>query len=84
MVEHLLRWRKQLRQQMTWNDVADGIGRMTDQPPDSDRYLRPAVNILGEKFVEEMRGPLPHPARGSATKASGRWRGDPNNSSSST
>jgi hypothetical protein len=35
---------------------------MTDQPPDSDLYLRPAVKILGEKFVEEMRAhrfPIP-------------------------
>jgi hypothetical protein len=62
MVTHLQRWRKKMGEHMTWNDVADGIGRMTDQPPDSDLYLRPAVKILGEKFVEEMRAhrfPIP-------------------------
>jgi hypothetical protein len=40
---------------MTWDDVADVIDKMTDQPPDSDQYLRPAVKIIAEKFVAEMR-----------------------------
>jgi hypothetical protein len=40
---------------MSWKDVADVIDRMTEKPPDSDLYLRPAVKILTEKFVAEMR-----------------------------
>jgi hypothetical protein len=47
---------------MSWNDVADVIDKMTDQPPDSDQYLRPAVKVLAEKFVAEMRAlrfPIP-------------------------
>ena len=39
---------------MSWNDVAEVIGKMTE-PADSDLYLRPAVKILAEKFVAEMR-----------------------------
>ena len=35
--------------------MADAINRMTDEPPDSGLYLRPAVKILAEKFVGEMR-----------------------------
>ena len=42
-------------EQMSWNDVAEVIGKMADKPPDSDLYLRPAVKILAEKFVAEMR-----------------------------
>jgi hypothetical protein len=40
---------------MSWNDVADAINRMANEPPDSDLYLRPAVKILVEKIVGEMR-----------------------------
>jgi hypothetical protein len=40
---------------MSWDDVADVIDKMTDQPPNSDVYLRPAVKVLAEKFVAEMR-----------------------------
>jgi hypothetical protein len=40
---------------MSWKDVTDAIDRMTNEPPDSDLYLRPAVKILAEKFVGEMR-----------------------------
>jgi hypothetical protein len=41
-------------EQMSWNDVAEVIGKMTERA-DSDLYLRPAVKILAEKFVAEMR-----------------------------
>jgi len=40
---------------MSWNDVAEVIDKMTDEPPNSDLYLRPAVKELAEKFVAEMR-----------------------------
>jgi hypothetical protein len=49
-------------EQMSWNDVADVIGKMIDQPPNSDRYLRSAVKIIAAKFVDEMRAlrfPIP-------------------------
>jgi hypothetical protein len=50
---------------MSWNDVADVIARMTDQPADSDLYLRPAVKILAEIFPRNARTALPHTARAS-------------------
>ena len=40
---------------MSWDDVADVIDKMTEQPPNSELYLRPAVKDLAEKFVAEMR-----------------------------
>jgi hypothetical protein len=40
---------------MSWHDVAEALGEMTDQSPDAGLYLRPAVKMLAEKFVEEMR-----------------------------
>jgi hypothetical protein len=42
-------------EQMSWNDVADVIDKMADQPPDSDRYLMPAVKTFAAKFIDEMR-----------------------------
>jgi len=40
---------------MNWKDVADMIGKMTEQPPEGVLYLRPSVKTLAEKFAGEMR-----------------------------
>jgi hypothetical protein len=59
---------------MSWKDVADAIDRMTNEPPDSDLYLRPAVKILAEKFVGEMSASLSRackPTRASTSSLSG-------------
>jgi hypothetical protein len=40
---------------MSWKDVSDVIDRMTDQPSESDLYLRPAVKTVAEKLIGEMR-----------------------------
>jgi hypothetical protein len=39
----------------SWNDVAEALSKMADQPPERDLYLTPAAKIRADKFVAEMR-----------------------------
>jgi hypothetical protein len=40
---------------MSWNDVAEALNKMVDQPRESDLYLTPAAKARADKFLAEMR-----------------------------
>ena len=40
---------------MSWNDVAEALNKMVDQPRESDLYLTPATKARADKFLAEMR-----------------------------
>jgi hypothetical protein len=42
-------------EKMSWDDVAEVLSKMVDQPPDSDLYMTPAAKAHADKFVAEMR-----------------------------
>ena len=40
---------------MSWNDVAEALNKMVDQPRESNLYLTSAAKARADKFLAEMR-----------------------------